>query len=54
MIRYNNNKGVGTIGGGRCLEKLQIIVSVAKHVSFIYIYVNSDVTDTFTYELWFC
>ena len=24
------------------------------HASFIYTYVNSDVTDTFTFEHWFC
>ena len=51
MVRYNNNRGIGTmVGGGGCLEKLKIVVFLAKHVS-LYIYLNSDFTDTFTFEL---
>ena len=50
MVQYNNNRG-----GGRCLEKFKILVFLGKHVSFIlYIFVNCDVTDTFTLELLFC
>ena len=30
-----------------------MVVFLGKHVS-LYIHVNSDVTDTVTYELWFC
>ena len=60
----NNQGGVGNgfgikimggwnnLGGG-CLEKLKIFVFLGKHV-FLYIYVNSDVTDTFTFEFWVC
>ena len=36
MARYNNDRGVGTIGGG-CLEKLKIVVFFAKHIPFIYL-----------------
>ena len=36
--------------GGGCLE---IVIFLGKNVSFN-IYVNSDVPDTFTFELWFC
>ena len=50
MVRYNNNRGAGIMGG--CLEKQKIVVFLGKHVYNIY--VNSDVTDTFTFELWFC
>ena len=39
MVRYNNNRAVGTIGGGY-LEKLQIVVILAY---LLYIYVNSDI-----------
>ena len=53
MVRYNNNQGVGIIGGGGCLEKQKIVVFLGKQVSLIY-YENSDVTDAFTFELWFC
>ena len=35
MAQYNNNWGVGIIGGG-CLEKLKIVVFLGKHVSLIY------------------
>ena len=51
IVRYNNNRRVGTIGGG-CLEILKIVVFLA--VYLLCIYVNSDVTDTVTYELFFC
>ena len=37
MARYNNNLGAGTIDGGGCLEKLKIVVFLAKHASFIYL-----------------
>ena len=54
MVRYNNDRGVGTIGVDfrmytiviealtpldrtSCLEKLKIVVFLAKHVSFIYL-----------------
>ena len=37
MIRYNNNRVVRAIGGG-CLENLKIIIFLAKHVSFTYLY----------------
>ena len=37
MARYNNNWGVGTIGGGGCSEKLKTVIFLAKHVSFIYL-----------------
>ena len=36
MVRYNNNRGVGIIGGG-CLEKQKIVVFLGKHVSLIYL-----------------
>ena len=36
-------------GGGGYLENIKIVVFLAKHIC--YIYVDSDVTDTFTYEL---
>ena len=36
MVRYNNNQGVGIIGGGGCLDKQKIVVFLGKHVSFIY------------------
>ena len=53
MVPYNNNRGVGTIGRGGCLEKLKIVVFLVKHV-LLYIHVNNDVTDIRTDELWFC
>ena len=40
MVRYNNNWGFGTIGGGEVLEKLTIVVFLAKHVSFIDLFQN--------------
>ena len=36
MVRYNNNGGFVQSGGGGCLEKLKLVVFLAKHVSFIY------------------
>ena len=35
-VRYNNNRGVGIIGGG-CLEKPKIVVFLGKYVSFIFL-----------------
>ena len=52
MVQYNNNRR-GLEQSGSCLDKLKIVVFLAEQVS-LYVYVNSDVTDTFTYELWFC
>ena len=37
MVRYNNNReGVGIIAGGS-LEKLKIVVFLAKHISCVYL-----------------
>ena len=33
IVRYNNNLGVGTNGG--CLEKLKIVICLAKLVSYV-------------------
>ena len=52
MVRYNLIGKVGTIGGGECLEKMKIIVFLAKPRYFIY--EDCDVTDTCTDELRFC
>ena len=43
MMRYNSNRGAGIIGGlgqlgGGCLKKLEILVFLSKHVSFIYLF----------------
>ena len=47
MVRYYNRKGA-------CSEKLKRFVSLVKQVYiFLYLYVNSDVTDTLTDQLWF-
>ena len=53
MARYNNNRGVWNNRGGGCFEKLKIVVFLG-NTYLLYICVNSDVTDTSTYELWFC
>ena len=37
MVRYNNNRGVGIIGGGGCFEKQKIALLLGKHVSVIYL-----------------
>ena len=36
MARYNNDWGVGIIGGA-CLEKQKVVAFLGKHVSFIYL-----------------
>ena len=40
MVRYNNNgRGIEEqlgVGGWGCLQKLKIVVSLGKHVSFTY------------------
>ena len=48
---YNNNRGVGTIRGvfGEIENSLFLF-----NTHLLCIYVNSDVTDTCTDELWFC
>ena len=53
IVRYNNNRGVGIIGGGGLLEKQKIVVFLVNKYLLL-IYVNSDVTDTFIFEPWFC
>ena len=53
IVRYNNNRGVGIIGGGGLLEKQKIVVFLVNKY-LLHIYVNSDVTDTFIFEPWFC
>ena len=45
MVRYNNNRGVGIIGGGRVGE-----IEISRFQYLLHIYVNSDVTDTFIFE----
>ena len=54
MVRYNNNRGegAGIVGGGVLGEKETSRFLVNTYL--LYIYVNSDVTDTFTIEHWFC
>ena len=48
--RYNNNRGVWNNRGGGAAWRNRIFVFLGKQVS----YVNSDVTDTYIFELWFC
>ena len=52
MVRYKNNMGAGTIGAG-VFGEIEIVVSLL-NTYLLYIYVSSDVTDTFTYEFSFC
>ena len=49
MVRYNNNRGLEQSGGG-VFGEIENSHFLAKHI-FLYIYVDSVVTDTFTYEL---
>ena len=53
MVRYNNNRGVRIIGGGGGWRNRKLPFSKVK-THLLHIYLNSDVTDTFTFELWFC
>ena len=41
MAQYNNSLGLNNRG---CFEKLKIVVSSAKHVSFIYLCKKSDMS----------
>ena len=50
MVRYKNNREARRIGGN-CLQKLKIAFSLL-NMYLLYIYVNSDVSDTFTVN-WF-
>ena len=52
MVRYNNNRGAGIIRG--VLGEIEKKPFSYVNTYLLYIYVNSDVTDTFTFELWFC
>ena len=52
MVRHNNNRGAGTIGGGGGYGENENIRFLNTYL--LYISVNSDFTDTFTYELWVC
>ena len=55
MARYNDNRGDGIIGGGGVLGEIENSRFLWETRIFdIFSYVNSDVTDTSTYELWFC
>ena len=36
MVRYNNNRGIGIIGGGGFLEKQKIVIFLGRHVSHIF------------------
>ena len=37
MVRYNNIRGVGIIGGGGLLGEKKIALCLGKHVSVIYL-----------------
>ena len=51
MVRSNNNQGAGIIGGGVGeMKNSRFLVNTY----LLHIYVNSDVTDTFIFEPWFC
>ena len=54
MVRYINYRGGWNNRGGGVLGEKKIALFLGKHVSVMYLYVNSDVTDTYTFELWFC
>ena len=51
--KHNNNRGAGVIGVG-VLGEIENSPFLKVNMDLLYIYVNSDVTDTFTFELWFC
>ena len=48
----NNRRGWNSRGGG-IFREIENSTFLVIHVS-LYIYVSSDVTDMYTYELWFC
>ena len=52
MVRHNNNLGFGIIGLGEIENSRFHRYTRRSHC--ICIYVNSDVTNTFTFEFWFC
>ena len=37
MVRYNNNRGVGIIGGGGVLGEIENSRFLSEHLSFIYL-----------------
>ena len=54
-VRHNNNRGGWSNRGGGLLGKIENSLFLRQtRIYLLYIYVNSDVTDTFTFELWFC
>ena len=52
MVRHSNNQGGWNNRGAAWRNRKQAFSKVNTYL--LYIYVNSDVTDTFTFELWFC
>ena len=50
MVRYNNNWGVGIIGGRGVLGEIEMVIFLF-NIYLLYIYVNNDV-DSFTFEHW--